>query len=90
MSTSLLVERMKKVAGERMLDVRIEAIPQADFDSRVSEATVVLLGPQVRYRLKEFKALADARGKPIDVIDMIAYGTVNGARVLDQALALIQ
>lgn len=90
MSTSLLVERMRKVAGERELAVRIEAIPQADFESRVGEADVVLLGPQVRYKLGEFRQLAAARGTPIDIIDMVAYGTVNGARVLDQALALIQ
>lgn len=90
MSTSLLVERMKKVAQERQLQVEIEAIPAADFESRLDEADVALLGPQIRYRLNDFKKVAAARGKPLDIIDMMAYGTVNGAKVLDQALALIR
>lgn len=90
MSTSLLVEKMKKAARERQLTVEIEAIPVSDFEAHVDEATVVLLGPQVRYKLAAFKQVADARGKPIAVIDMMAYGMVNGAQVLDQALALIR
>lgn len=90
MSTSLLVERMKKAAAERQLQVAIEAIPVSDFESRVDEAAVVLLGPQVRYKLAGFKQVADAKGKPIDVIDMVAYGMVNGSKVLDQALSLIR
>lgn len=90
MSTSLLVEKMKKAAQERHLDVDIEAIPVADYETRIDEADVVLLGPQVRYKLSTFKQVADQKGKPIDVIDMVAYGMVNGAKVLDQAQNLLR
>jgi cellobiose PTS system EIIB component len=89
MSTSLLVERMKKAARERQLDLAIEAIPSADFPKRVDEADVVLLGPQMKYWLTQFKKTADEKGKPIALIDMMAYGMVDGPKVLDQALALI-
>lgn len=88
MSTSLLVERMKKVASERQLQAEIEAIPLAEYPARVGEADVILLGPQVKYKLPEFRKLAAEKGKPIEVIDMVAYGLVNGAKVLDQALSL--
>lgn len=90
MSTSLLVERMKKVAKERGLDHDIEAIPVADFATRLDEADVVLLGPQVKYKMTDFKPMAVAKGKPIELIDMVAYGMVNGAQVLDQALSLVR
>ncbi len=90
MSTSLLVENMKKVAAQRQLDVSIEAIPVAEFDAHIDSCDVMLLGPQVRYKLAAFKQVADAKQKPVDVIDMVAYGMVNGAKVLDQALALIR
>lgn len=88
MSTSLLVERMKRAAQERGLQAEIEAIPVADFESRVDEATVLLLGPQVKYKLAAFREIAAAKGKPIAVIDMVSYGMVDGAKVLDQALEL--
>jgi len=50
---------------------------------------VVLLGPQVRFKLEENKKLTDSYQLPIAVIDTVAYGTLNGAKVLDQALALV-
>ena len=50
---------------------------------------MVLLGPQVRFKLAENKKLTDGEQIPIAVIDLLAYGTLNGAKVLDQALALI-
>jgi PTS system cellobiose-specific IIB component len=90
MSTSLLVEKMKKAAQERQLVCDIEAIPVVEFESRIDEADVVLIGPQVKYKLPQFKKVADAKNKPLDVIDMIAYGMVNGPKVLDQALSLLK
>ena len=48
---------------------------------------VMLLGPQVRFLESKMKAIAG--GKPVAVIDMQAYGTMNGAKVLEQALKLL-
>lgn len=90
MSTSLLVEKMKKAALDKQVQVEIEAIPVVEFESRIHEADVVLIGPQVKYRWAQFKQVADANGKPIEVIDMMAYGMMNGVKVLDQALSLIR
>jgi PTS system cellobiose-specific IIB component len=89
MSTSLLVEAMKRVARERGLDVEILALPVHEAEEQISSADVILLGPQVRYTLKDFKETAGPLGKPVEVIDSVAYGMVNGAKVLDQALALL-
>lgn len=88
MSTSLLVENMKKVAKQRGIEADILAIAIHEFDNYVDQFDVVLLGPQVRYKLPSFKQAAAAKGKPCDVIDAAAYGMVNGAKVLDQALNL--
>jgi len=49
----------------------------------------VLLGPQVRFKLTENKKLTDRYNIPIAIIDSVAYGTLNGAKVLDQALSLL-
>ncbi|MHB9145756.1 MAG: PTS sugar transporter subunit IIB [Symbiobacteriia bacterium] len=88
MSTSLLVENMKKVAAERGLEAEIVAVATNEFESLVGEYDVALLGPQVRYKLTAFKQIGADKGVPVDVIDSVAYGTVNGPKVLDQALAL--
>jgi PTS system cellobiose-specific IIB component len=90
MSTSLLVEHMKKAAKERGLQAEILAVALHEFGQYLDEFDVVLLGPQVRYKLPEFRQAATEKGKPCDVIDMVAYGMLNGGKVLDQALALLR
>ena len=94
MSTSLVVTRMEKVAAERGLELKIYAIAEQslrdELESRSAEIIAVLLGPQVRFKLAENKKLTDPYHIPVEVIDSVAYGTLNGAKVLDQALSLVR
>lgn len=93
MSTSMVVTRMEKEAAARGLAFQIYAIPEQylreELQNYGNEVVVVLLGPQVRFKLEENRKLTDSYQLPIAVIDTVAYGTLNGAKVLDQALALI-
>ncbi|WP_313685351.1 PTS sugar transporter subunit IIB [Pantoea sp.] len=93
MSTSMVVTRMEKEAAARGLEYQIYAIPEQNLREELqnygNEVAVVLLGPQVRFKLEENKKLTDSYQLPIAVIDTLAYGTLNGAKVLDQALALV-
>ena len=79
MSTSLLVERMLAAAKERQLDVDIEARPIADTVQYGQDADAIMLGPQVRFQEEH-----------IAVIDMKDYGMMNGKKVLDEAIQLIE
>lgn len=87
MSTSLLVTKIEEVAKERGIDAKIWAVGDAAAVNNVDEADCVLLGPQVRFLKKKVEALCP--GKPVGVIDMRTYGTMDGAATLDQALALL-
>lgn len=90
MSTSLLVTKMRKVAEERGLDVEIEAVALELFDENLPKYDIFLLGPQVKFKKIDFQKKADEYGKKVEVINMIDYGTMNGAKVLDFALNLIK
>ena len=90
MSTSLLVTKMRKVAEERGLDVEIEAVALELFDENLPKYDIFLLGPQVKFKKTDFQKKADEYGKKVEVINMIDYGTMNGAIVLDFALNLIK
>ncbi|AUG99568.1 PTS sugar transporter subunit IIB [Pectobacteriaceae bacterium CE70] len=93
MSTSLVVTKMEKEVVARGLEYKIYAIPEQNLRDELQEYSndivVVLLGPQVRFKLNENKKLTDEYHIPIAVIDSVAYGTLNGAKVLDQALSLV-
>jgi PTS system cellobiose-specific IIB component len=86
MSTSLLMNNMRKFAAA---DDVIDAVPYSEVDDVVEGYDVVLLGPQVKFRLREAASKLAPMGKAVDVIDMRAYGTMDGQKVLDQARALL-
>lgn len=83
MSTSLLVNKMKEAAAAEGYECQINAYALASAREKGADADIILLGPQVRFSKK--KVEIDCPGKLIDCIDMQAYGTMNGAKVLAQA-----
>lgn len=86
MSTSLLVNRTKETAETKEIEFQIEAHPVGQIEKYGEAADDILLGPQVRYELKNVKKMF--LDKPVEIINMQDYGTMNGAKVLDTALKL--
>jgi PTS system cellobiose-specific IIB component len=91
MSTSLLVTKMQKAAEERGMDTDIFAVSASDADNNLEakDVNVLLLGPQVRFMKSQFEQKLAPKGIPLDVINMSDYGMMNGEKVLDQAIALM-
>ncbi|WEV40231.1 PTS sugar transporter subunit IIB [Lactobacillus sp. ESL0684] len=96
MSTSLLVTKMQEAAKNQGLDVKIFACPASEATQHLEQEPIdcLLLGPQVRYMEADFKdkvkgAGRDGKDVPLGVIDMQAYGMMNGEKVLKQAEDLI-
>lgn len=88
MSTSLLVQKMEQAAKEKGITAKIWAVSADEVKNHIDQAEVLLLGPQVRYKLPGLKKEGEARGIPVDVISTIDYGTLNGKNVLEFALRL--
>lgn len=90
MSTSMLVERMKKAAeADGIADLTIEAHSVSELNKYADKVDVILLGPQVRFQESTVKSAVAGR-IPVDVIDMKDYGLMNGEAVLKSALKLIE
>lgn len=80
MSTSILVTKMKEAAAAQNYEVEISAHSVSEATRVGADADIILLGPQVRFNLSTVqKQLPD---KPVQVIDMRAYGTMNGEAVI--------
>jgi len=90
MSTSLMVNKMQKAAADKGIEVEIWAEPMDKASSEVPKADVVLLGSQIKFALPEIKKLTDQAGNKIGVIDMMDYGMMNGEKVLNMALELLE
>jgi len=89
MSTSMLVRKMVEAAKERDLPVKIDAYGVSEFDTQYPQYQVVLLGPQVKYMLKNLSDKAATQNIPVQAIDTMDYGMQRGDNVLDYALSLI-
>ena len=95
MSTSLLVTKMQEAAKNQGRDVEIFAVSASEADHELANKSidVVLLGPQVRYMQNDFKKKLAGRNHgadiPLAVIDMRAYGMMDGAAVVQQAYDLM-
>lgn len=81
----MLVKKMQDAAAAKGVDANIWAVGDAESVEEVKKADIVLLGPQVRYLEKKMNDRVNNE-KPVLVIDMMAYGTMNGEKVLDQAV----
>ncbi|MBE6127959.1 MAG: PTS sugar transporter subunit IIB [Erysipelotrichaceae bacterium] len=87
MSTSLLVNKMRDAAAAAGKDYSIDAYGLGQVDEYGPDADCILLGPQVRYALKNLQAKFP--GKPMDGIDMRVYGTMDGKGAIEIARKLL-
>lgn len=87
-STGLLVKKMLEEADKRNLSVNINAYSEYQIEDVLKSGTVgvVLMGPQIRMKKKEFEEKYKAYDVEFVLINPADYGMMNGQRVLDQAL----
>ncbi len=90
MSTSLLVTRMNDAAGKEGIDCKIWATSEKELPEEFAKepADVILVGPQIRYLIKQIRKEINNQ-VPVELIDMRTYGMMDGKKVLQQALDII-
>lgn len=90
MSTSMLVKKMRQAAKEKGIDAEIEATAEAGLHNEFNTTDVILIGPQVRFLEKKIAEKSAAYQIPVAVINSMAYGMMDGTKVLEQALEMKQ
>lgn len=86
MSTSMLVTKMREAAVKRGIEVDIDAYSETKMLEEVEGTDVVLLGPQLGYKISEAKKIFN--NILVEIIPMQDYGMMNGEKVLDFAINL--
>lgn len=89
MSTSMLVQKMIRVAKEKGIEVTIEAIPSTDLSKCWQSADVILLGPQIGFMKDSIKDTVENKIS-VEVISMVDYGRMNADKVLTFAIDLMK
>lgn len=89
MSTSLMVNKMKKVAEDNKFEAEILAVAEANAKSHFDTIDILLLGPQVKYLEDKMREKAAGRF-PVMTINTQKYGMMDGLGVLKDALKTIK
>lgn len=83
MSTGMLMNKMRDVAKKSGYECTINAYAVTQAKKAAETADCIFIGPQVRYELESVKE--QCPNLPVDVIDMVSYGRLDGTKVLAMA-----
>lgn len=83
-STGILAKNIKSAAISKNLDLEINAFSDSKISDVIDKVDIVLLGPQIGFKLKRIQEKFPSRARVISVINPIDYGMMNGAKVLEQ------
>lgn len=84
MSSSMIVDAVKKEAAKENFDLEIVAVGTEAFENEIADYDLGLVAPQVRHRLDKFKKIGEAFNKPVDVIDPMGYTPIGAPKILKQ------
>ncbi len=86
-STASMCKKIEEAAANEGMELETYAVAMAMMGDKIDWADVVLVGPQIRFMID--KVRAGAKGKPVEAIDMMAYGMMDGAKVLQQIKGMV-
>lgn len=87
MSTGILMKKMEKYCADNGVNLAIEAIGMSAYEDVYQNYDVILLGPQVSYKLKEIE---ECTQKPIAVIAAYDYAIGNAENIMKQVDTLYE
>ncbi len=85
MSTGLLMKKMEEYWNQQGEELKIDAVGLSEYEDVYKDYDIVMVGPQVSYRLKEIKANT---GLPCDAIPSYDYAVANCPNIMSLAKKL--
>lgn len=85
-STSMLLKKMTEAAEKQGIDVKINAVAETELN-KYNDLDIILLGPQIGHLQKE---IHEEFNIPVNVIDAMDYGLMDGEKILNDAMSLLK
>ncbi|MDR0721058.1 MAG: hypothetical protein LBF78_15615 [Treponema sp.] len=87
-STGLCVQKMITAAKTMGVEAEIASYSVTQTDDLVNEVDVLLIGPQLSYRMEALKSSYPERANKFAAINPMDFGMMDGAKILKDAVAL--
>lgn len=85
MSTSILMKKMVTYWSEQGKELNIKAVSLGEYQEVFDAFDIIMVGPQVSYRLKEIK---ENTGLPCEAIQSFDYAVANCENIMKLAKKL--
>ena len=89
MSSSLLEAATIKAAQEAGVEFEMKSLSAQQmgiYDFDANPVDIVLVAPQVRFKRRSIKQMAEPRGIIVQDIESVTYGMVDGEKLFQQIL----
>ncbi|WP_294406377.1 PTS sugar transporter subunit IIB [uncultured Clostridium sp.] len=90
MLSSIILGKVKDAARLREIDADVQSLPEGLLDKTLKGTDVVLIGPQIAYKLPKIEVFCKPRGIASGVIGMKEYGLMDGDAILTLAIKLTE
>lgn len=91
-SSGFIANAMRKAAKSKLIEATISAVGDIEVPNSIEKGTadIILLGPHIKYKQKEFEDLAAKHNRQvlISVMNQKDYSQMNGAAILKDAMEL--
>lgn len=87
-SSTFLASRMRSVARERGMELRVAAVGTEQLADALETARAVLVGPHLSDGFEPIAAAAAAHGVPVALLPETAFGPAGAAQAVDLAASL--
>lgn len=88
-STGMVVKKMREAAISKGIQVEITAYPYTQLENFIEESDAILLGPQLAFKKEIILKTFSEHANKIDVIKSMDFGMMNGEKILNDAITLI-
>ena len=85
-STGMVAKKISEAAEKRGIEAVVNAYSMSEIGTVIGGADIILLGPQIRFKLNAFQKEYGDRGVPIIVVEPTDYGMLNGDNILNSVL----
>ncbi|MDN4084532.1 PTS sugar transporter subunit IIB [Paenibacillus polymyxa] len=90
MSSGFMAQKARAAAKKRGIEVSIDAKSEAEAASLLSTVDVLLLGPHYASHKEKFSEIAKQYNVPVEVIPQKIYGMLDGDKLLNFAIQIVQ
>lgn len=87
-SGGFLAQNIRKAAKKKGVKLNIKARSESEIEEYIEDIDVLLYGPHLKYMEEDLKKRAGEYNVPVEMIDEIVYGCLDGEKCLETILRL--